>query len=93
MQKIHYNLTILNFRSTYITSKGNPTLYGILYIIEEIITIIFTVDYAIHIYHAKNKISYMFSIHSIIDIFAILPFYIHKIIGDFSSALGFLHIL
>jgi len=43
---------------------------------EIVVVIIFTVEYALRIYVADNKLSYIFSFYGLIDLFAILPFYV-----------------
>jgi voltage-gated potassium channel len=46
----------------------------LLHIIDTAIFIIFTVEYALRLWSAENKIKYIFSFYSIIDLIAILPF-------------------
>lgn len=48
----------------------------ILRIIEYICVILFSVEYILRIYVAKNPLKYIFSFYGLIDILAILPFYI-----------------
>ena len=43
---------------------------------EAIITILFTLEYGLRIYVAPKKIQYIFSFYGLIDLLAILPFYI-----------------
>src|SRR5699024_6174348 len=44
--------------------------------IEYICVILFSIEYLLRIYVAKNPLKYMFSFYGIIDILAIIPFYI-----------------
>lgn len=84
---------LTKFRSTYISSKENPAVYSIIATVEAIITIIFTFDYFIHFYKAKNKIKFLLLFHSILDLLMLVPYYIHVLVKNFDSALGFLNIL
>jgi len=43
---------------------------------ELIIVLVFTAEYLYRLYVAENKIKYIFSFYSIIDLLAILPFYL-----------------
>lgn len=43
---------------------------------ERFVAIIFTIEYLIRWFYAKNKLRYPFSFMSIIDLMAVLPFYI-----------------
>ena len=50
--------------------------YGsLLYIAEWIFTIIFTIEYILRIYSAKNRKKYIFSFMGIVDLLAIIPTY------------------
>ncbi len=48
----------------------------ILYVIEAVTVAIFTVEYALRFYVADSRIRFVFSFYGLIDLFAILPFYI-----------------
>ncbi|MCB1936254.1 MAG: ion transporter [Nitrosomonas sp.] len=52
---------------------GTRKLLGI---IETIIVVIFSVEYLLRIYVADKKLNYIFSFYGIIDLIAIIPFYI-----------------
>ena len=54
----------------------SPSTQHFLYALELTVVIIFTVEYALRIYVADNKLAYIFSLLGIIDLLAILPFYI-----------------
>ncbi len=47
-----------------------------LHYVEVITIIIFTIEYFLRLYIANRKLSFIFSFFSLIDLFAILPFYI-----------------
>lgn len=49
----------------------------ILRIVETIIVILFTIEYLLRIVFAQNKVKFIFSFYGIIDLTAILPFYIY----------------
>lgn len=49
---------------------------NILYKIEIGIVVVFTVEYLLRVYTAKNKLKFIFSFFGIVDLFAILPFYL-----------------
>ena len=49
---------------------------GLLEITEVIIVIIFTLEYLLRLYVAEKKISYVLSFYGVVDLIAILPFYI-----------------
>lgn len=52
------------------------TVREILIVMEVIIVLIFTLEYILRLYVADRKLKYMFSFYGIIDLIAILPFYI-----------------
>ena len=54
----------------------SPPMQRFLYALELTIVIIFTAEYALRIYVADNKPAYVFSLLGLIDLLAILPFYI-----------------
>ncbi len=49
--------------------------------IEWIITILFTIEYALRIYSIQKKFSYIFSFYGIIDLLAILPTYLGLVLA------------
>lgn len=53
-----------------------PTMKSALGIIEYVTVAIFTVEYLLRIYVANNKLRFMFSFYGMVDLLAILPFYI-----------------
>ncbi|PKF60916.1 ion transporter [Psychromonas sp. psych-6C06] len=52
------------------------TQYLILHMVETVIVILFTCEYLLRLYISKNKTSYIFSFYGLIDLLAILPFYL-----------------
>ena len=57
-------------------SVFDAKLHSLFVVLEIIITIIFTIEYALRIITIRNKKSYIFSFFGIIDFLAILPFYL-----------------
>ncbi|MCY4523839.1 MAG: ion transporter [Halobacteriovoraceae bacterium] len=53
-----------------------PDFKHILNIFEIIIVIIFSLEYLIRLYTAEKKLSYVFSFYGIIDLLAIIPYYL-----------------
>jgi voltage-gated potassium channel len=47
-----------------------------LYIIEVFTVIVFSIEYLLRIYVSDNKLKFLFSFYGLIDLFAILPFYL-----------------
>ena len=47
-----------------------------LHLIEMIVVILFSFEYLLRIYVAENKLSYIFSFYGIIDLLAVVPFYL-----------------
>jgi voltage-gated potassium channel len=54
----------------------DPGLRSFLHTFELIIVIIFTAEYLLRIYAADNKWQFIFSFYGLVDLIAILPFYI-----------------
>ena len=74
-------LLFLILLSTFIVmmesvSNFDAKLHSLFVILEIIITVIFTVEYALRIITLRNKKAYIFSFFGIIDFLAILPFYL-----------------
>ncbi|MEH2435321.1 MAG: ion transporter [Nostoc sp.] len=57
------------------------------------IVIIFAVEYALRLWSAENKIKYIFSFYSIIDLMAILPFFLGMVDISFIRLLRWFRIL
>jgi voltage-gated potassium channel len=55
--------------------------YSILAWIERVVVIIFTVEYFLRIIVSDKKLSYIFSFYGIIDLLAILPFYLSSVVS------------
>ncbi|GIV46331.1 MAG: ion transporter [Ignavibacterium sp.] len=66
------------------TIETLPNLsYSITYwlgLIEYFTVIIFSIEYVLRVYSSENKFKYIFSFYGIIDLFAILPFYLSQTI-------------
>ena len=54
----------------------SPRMQHFLFALEVAVVMIFTVEYALRIYVADNRRAYIFSLLGIIDLLAVLPFYI-----------------
>lgn len=65
----------------------------ILNIIDTLIVTIFAVEYLLRLWSAENRIHYIFSFYSIIDLIAILPFFIGTIDISFIRLLRWFRIL
>lgn len=61
-------------------SRGYSNFFVIL---EAIITGIFTVEYMLRVYAAPKRLRYVFSFYGLVDLFAILPFYLGLIGSQF----------
>ena len=71
-------LIILSLITYAISTEPNLSATAIkyLHLCEIIIVIIFTIEYILRIYVAENKWKYIFSFFGLIDLIAILPFYL-----------------
>jgi len=56
----------------------DETAYRVLYYIEAITVFIFTIEYLLRIWVATKPLKYIFSFFGLIDLLAILPFYLPK---------------
>lgn len=77
-------LLILIFLSTFIVMMESvPSIdlrfHTVLIILEIIISIFFTIEYALRIITIRNKKDYIFSFFGIIDLLSIVPFYLSLI--------------
>ena len=54
----------------------NARYHKVLNVLEYVITILFTIEFCLRIYALKKPWKYIFSFYGLIDILAILPFYI-----------------
>ncbi|QKQ74731.1 ion transporter [Nostoc sp. TCL240-02] len=64
-----------------------------LHLVDTAIVIIFVVEYLLRLWSAENKIQYIFSFYSIIDLMAILPFFIGMVDISFIRLLRWFRIL
>ena len=74
-------LLFLILLSTFIVMMESVSIYdaklhSLFVFLELIITVIFTVEYALRVITLRNKKAYIFSFFGIIDFLAILPFYL-----------------
>ncbi len=74
-------LLILIFLSTFIVMMESVPSFDLKYhtafvVMEVIISIIFTIEYILRIITIRNKRAYIFSFYGIIDLLAIVPFYL-----------------
>ena len=68
-------LSLITFSIDTLPNISEST-QNILTLIEVITVIIFTLEYILRIYVAENKLKFIFSFYGLIDLLAILPFYI-----------------
>ncbi len=54
----------------------DPEMYQLLGYIEAVTVILFTIEYLMRVYVADHRLTYMFSFYGIVDLLAILPFYL-----------------
>ncbi|MCW5313505.1 ion transporter [Nostoc sp. KVJ3] len=62
-------------------------------LVDTAIVIIFAVEYSLRLWSAENKIKYIFSFYSIIDLLAILPFFLGMVDISFIRLLRWFRIL
>ncbi|MHC5730772.1 MAG: ion transporter, partial [Nostoc sp.] len=62
-------------------------------LVDIAIVIIFAVEYSLRLWSAENKIKYIFSFYSIIDLIAILPFFLGMVDISFIRLLRWFRIL
>ena len=77
-------VSIITFSIETLPDLENKTK-DILFSIETFIVVIFTIAYLLRIYIADKKFDYIFSFYGIVDIIAIIPFYISLGIIDLRS--------
>ena len=74
---IQFLILLSLFAFTYETNPDNSLVtIKILKIIELVSVIIFTIEYILRVYVSKKPLQYIFSFYGIIDLLAILPFYL-----------------
>lgn len=62
-------------------------------VVDKVILIIFAIEYALRLWSAENKINYIFSFYGIVDLMAILPFFIGLVDISFIRLLRWFRIL
>ena len=70
-----------------------PTLAYWLYVSEVVVTLLFTLEYILRVFTIARKRDYIFSFYGMIDLVAILPFYLSLVMGLFGIDLRFLRVL
>jgi voltage-gated potassium channel len=75
------------------TYKIPDSIRNDLHIVDTGILIIFAVEYVLRLWSAENKVNYLLSFYSIIDLVAILPFFIGVVDFSFIRLLRSLRIL
>lgn len=69
------SISVVSFSLETLSGLSDLTL-SVLYAIEVVTIGFFTVEYGLRFYAAKNKTSYVIGFYGIVDILAILPFYL-----------------
>ena len=67
--------------------------YDMLAAIEVFTAVLFTVEYALRIYAAPDRMKYVFSFYGLVDVFSIAPFYLHAFGTQYIRALRLLRII
>jgi voltage-gated potassium channel len=70
-------LSLVTFSISTLPDLSEST-HQILYGIEVVTVIIFSLEYILRILVADQKLKYIFSFYGIVDLIAILPFYINR---------------
>ncbi len=68
-------ISLISFSIETLPNLSEGT-YVFLNAIETIIVLIFTIEYILRVFLAEKKLSYIFSFYGVIDLLAILPFYV-----------------
>ncbi len=68
-------LSLITFSISTIPDLS-PKIIGLLYVAQVTIVLIFTFEYGLRILLSRKKLKYIFSFYGIIDLLAILPFYL-----------------
>lgn len=68
-------ISLISFAIETLPNNSEETK-KVLFLIELISVIIFSVEYLLRVYSAKSPLKYIFSFFGIIDLLAILPFYL-----------------
>ncbi|EAL66293.1 hypothetical protein DDB_G0282343 [Dictyostelium discoideum AX4] len=76
---------LLFIYGTYITSKEPPTFYLVL---EVVLVFFFILHWSLDFFISKDKLRYLFSFFSIVDMICVLPILIDIQSGDFKNLLN-----
>ncbi|NJL81651.1 MAG: ion transporter [Richelia sp. SM2_1_7] len=94
---INITIVILVMLSSMIfvaqTYQLTESIRLVLSIIDTLIVIIFALEYLLRLWSAENRINYIFSLYSIIDLIAILPFFVGAIDISYIRLLRWFRIL
>jgi len=73
-------LVLFSIASFTLETEKNlsPAIYSFLQITELICIVIFTIEYILRVITAENRLKFIFSFYGLIDLMAILPFYISR---------------
>lgn len=73
-------LVLFSIASFTLETEKNlsPAIYSFLQITELICIVIFTIEYILRVIAAENRLKFIFSFYGLIDLMAILPFYISR---------------
>ena len=63
---------------------------SVIHSLSVLVTVLFSIEYLLRIYAAKNPLRYIFSFYGLIDLLAVLPAYVA---GDFNSTIRLLRVL
>lgn len=92
-------LVLILFSVGLVMLESIPSINGryhtLLVTFEWILTIIFTLEYALRVYSVKKPFKYIFSFYGLIDLLSILPFYIALVFpaGKFLANIRILRLL
>ncbi len=67
--------------------------HSALYAIESVIVVIFTIEYALKLWSAPQRLKFIFSFYGIIDLLAILPFFLSVVNLSFLRSVRLLRLL
>lgn len=57
--------------------NNSPFVKRILYWVETVSLVVFSIEYLLRIFIAKNPLKYIFSFYGVVDLLAIIPFYLN----------------
>lgn len=66
--------------------RDNPSLMRIFFVIEWVLTFLFTIEYGLRLVCSRRPIRYVFSFWGVIDLLSILPSYVTFVLGGSSRS-------